>query len=264
MKLCMMSCMMGRFTPEQIVATATACGMEAIDWVSTHHTEPAELRKISEDAGLRIAAHTMIKEKFLRRETDYLDEFKASLDDACILGAPVLMLPPFPRIRQVSLEDDRKAWTEYYAQALPLARKAGVTLTLESTGMINSPIVTVSEALEVLRNVPGLKLTLDHGNMQTAEDAVEAYSILKEHVVHVHLKDWKVYDSPRADTTLKRCGKYFANAIIGKGDMDLRTFWENLDSRSRNLYVNLETMDFMNPDSTPDVLKQVSDLLRNW
>ena len=61
MKLCMMSCMMGRFTPEQIVATATACGMEAIDWVSTHHTEPAELRKISEDAGLRIAAHTMIK-----------------------------------------------------------------------------------------------------------------------------------------------------------------------------------------------------------
>ena len=187
MKLCMMSCMMGRFTPEQIVATATACGMEAIDWVSTHHTEPAELRKISEDAGLRIAAHTMIKEKFLRRETDYLDEFKASLDDACILGAPVLMLPPFPRIRQVSLEDDRKAWTEYYAQALPLARKAGVTLTLESTGMINSPIVTVSEA-----------------------------------------------------------------------------FWENLDSRGRNLYVNLETMDFMNPDSTPDVLKQVSDLLRNW
>ena len=240
MKLCMMSCMMGRFTPEQIVATATACGMEAIDWVSTHHTEPAELRKISEDAGLRIAAHTMIKEKFLRRETDYLDEFKASL------------------------EDDRKAWTEYYAQALPLARKAGVTLTLESTGMINSPIVTVSEALEVLRNVPGLKLTLDHGNMQTAEDAVEAYSILKEHVVHVHLKDWKVYDSPRADTTLKRCGKYFANAVIGKGDMDLRTFWENLDSRGRNLYVNLETMDFMNPDSTPDVLKQVSDLLRNW
>ena len=95
MKLCMMSCMMGRFTPEQIVATAIACGMEAIDWVSTHHTEPAELRKISEDAGLRIAAHTMIKEKFLRRETDYLDEFKASLDDACILGAPVLMLPPF-------------------------------------------------------------------------------------------------------------------------------------------------------------------------
>ena len=57
--------MMGRFTPERIVATATACGMEAIDWVSTHHTEPAELRKISEDAGLRIAAHTMIKEKFL-------------------------------------------------------------------------------------------------------------------------------------------------------------------------------------------------------
>ena len=264
MRLCMMSCMMGRFTPEQIAATAAACGMEAVDWVSTHHTDPAELRKISEDAGLRIAAHTMLKKKFLQRDADYLDEFKASLEDACILGAPVLMLPPFPRIQQVSLEDDRKAWTEYYAQALPLARKAGITLTMESTGIINSPIVTVSEALEVLHNVPGLKLTLDHGNMQTAEDAVDAYSMLKEHVVHIHLKDWKIYDSPHTGAALKRNGKYFANAVIGEGDMDLRMFWEKLDSSGRNLYVNLETMDFMNPDSTPDVLKHVSKLLKDW
>lgn len=264
MKLCMMSCMMGKFTPGQIVAAAAVCGMEAIDWVSTHRTKPAELRKISEDAGLRIAAHTMIKEKFLRRETDYLDEFKASLDDACILGAPILMLPPFPRIRQVSLEDDRKAWTEYYAQALPLAQKAGITLTMESTGLVNSPIVTAGEVLEVLHSVPGLKLTLDHGNMQTAEEAVGAYSILKEHVVHIHLKDWKIYDSPWAGAVLKRNGKYFANAVIGKGDMDLKAFWENLDSRGREFYVNLETMDFVDQSSTPDVLKHVSDLLRNW
>lgn len=264
MRLCMMSCMMGRFTPKQIVATAVSCGMEAIDWVSTHRTEPAELRKISEDAGLRIAAHTMIKEKFIQRKADYLDDFKASLDDACIMGTSILMLPPFPRISQVSLEDDRKAWTEYYARALPLAQKAGVTLTLESTGIINSPIVTVSEVLEVLHNVPGLKLTLDHGNMQTAEDAVNAYSLLKEYIVHVHLKDWKVYDSPRADTTPKRCGKYFANAVIGEGDMDLKTFWSHFDDRGRQLSINLETMDFRNPESTPDVLKKVSDLLRNW
>lgn len=86
MKLCMMSCMMGRFTPEQIVATATACGMEAIDWVSTHHTEPAELRKISEDAGPQDRCTYHDQRKISPAETDYLDEFKASLDDACILG----------------------------------------------------------------------------------------------------------------------------------------------------------------------------------
>ena len=264
MKLCMMSCMMPYSTPREITEAAVYCGMDAIDWISTHDTDPALLRKISEDAGLKIVAHTMIKEKFLNYDKTYMDDFKASLEDAVIMGAPVMMLPPFPRKGDTTMEEDRNAWIEYYAQAYPLAKQAGVVLTLESTGYYNSPITTADEVLQVLNAVPGLKLTFDHGNTATADDPVAAYHSLKDYIVHMHLKDWKIYDTPQADTTPKRNGKHFADMLIGEGDLDIRTFWDQVDARCKELYVNLETRDFTNPYAARESLKKVSDLLRTW
>jgi len=256
--------MMNPASPQEIVEAAVYCGMEAIDWVSTHKTDPKLLKKMSKDAGLKIAAHTMLKYKFLRHEKDYMDDFKQSLEDTCNMGAPILMLPPFGREQPTTMKEDIEAWTEYYSQAYPLAKQAGITLTLESTGIIDSPITTADEVLYVLDAVPGLKLTFDYGNTATADDPDEAYSKLKDYIVHFHLKDWKIYDTPQEDTMPVRNGKYFANKIIGEGDMDLKRFWNSVDTRGRELYVNLETFDFTRKTSARESLKKVSDLLRNW
>ena len=101
MKLCMMSCVM-QDPPETIVKTAVDCGMPAIDWVCRNdYANPKELRKMSLDSGLKIASHTILGSKFQRRAPDALDDFKRSLEFASELGAPILMLPPFPRAGQV-------------------------------------------------------------------------------------------------------------------------------------------------------------------
>ena len=265
MKLCMMSCMMQGADPEKTVRTAVECGMEAIDWVCYRQYAPAkQLRKLSEDNWLKIIAHTVRGPAFADRDPNALDDFKRSLEFVVELGAPIMMLPPFPRKDQVSLEDDRKAWTEFYAQVQPLAKAAGITLTLESTGYRNSPIITAAEVLEVLHAVPGLMCTLDPGNMETAEPAVNSYTVLKDYVVHFHLKDWKISDQPAEKSDLKRCGKYFADAVIGEGNWDLKAFWDTVDARGRKLYVNLETTDFARTSSAAAVLKKTADLLRNW
>ena len=265
MKLCMMSCMMWGAPPRDVVETAEACGMSAVDWTCSHQYAPAkEIRALCDDHGMKIAAHTVLGAKFPERAPNALDDFKQSLEYAMELGAPVLMLPPFPRVNQVSLEDDRHAWIEFYGQILPLAQDAGITLTIESTGLTNSPITTAAETLEVLQAVPGLKCTLDHANMETAEPATDAYTKLRDYVVHIHLKDWKIYDAPHPNAQLKRNGKYFANEVIGRGDMPLKAFWDTLDERGRQLYVNLETMDFYQTSSTEKVLKETADMLRNW
>ncbi|MBQ9503180.1 MAG: sugar phosphate isomerase/epimerase [Lentisphaeria bacterium] len=265
MKLCMMSCMMPGAAPRTVVQTAAACGMDAIDWVCRRQYAPAKrLRSLSEDGGLKIIAHTTLDSAFVDRDPDALDDFRRSLDFACDLGAPVMMLPPFPRKGQISMEDDRKAWIDFYAQAQPLAQAAGITLTVESTGLRNSPITTAAETLEVLHAVPGLMCTLDAGNMETAEPAVNSYAVLKDYVVQFHLKDWKISDRPRKNFDLKRCGKYFADAVIGEGDLDLKAFWNTVDARGRELRVNLETTDFERRSSAAAVLKKTADLLRNW
>lgn len=265
MKLCMMSCMMQGASPEEIVRTAVECGIDAIDWVCNRRYAPAkQLRKLSEDSGLKIVSHTTMDSAFVDRDPNALDDFKHSLEFAIELGAPIMMLPPFPRKNQVSMEDDRKAWIEFYAQTQPLAKAAGITLTVESTGMRNSPITTAAEVLEVLHAVPELMCTLDAGNMETAEHSIKAYTVLKDYVVHFHLKDWKISDKPAEKFDLKRCGKYFADAVIGEGDMDLKAFWNTVDARGRELYVNLETTDFARTSSAASVLKRTADLLRNW
>ena len=265
MNLCMMSCMMPGAEPEQIVRTAVDCGMAAVDWAcSRKWKSPVFLRRISEDAGLAVAAHTVLHFSFAEGHACALDDFKRSLEFAVTLGAPVVMLPPFPRKEQVSLADDRKVWTEFYAEVLPMTRKAGVALAVESTGVLNSPITTASEIRQVLEAVPGLKCTLDYGNMETAEPSLDAYEKLKEYVVQFHLKDWKISPCYFPGSSRKRCGRYFANAVIGEGDMDLKAFWSTVDEAGRQLYVDLETMDFDNGSSTFQVMKKTADLLRFW
>ena len=264
MKICMMSLMMEEFTPEEIVAAALTCKMDGIDWIGLHGKKASFLRQLCDDNGLYIAAHTMIKWGFINDDPKYLDEFKSSLEDACILGAPVLMLPPFPRANQTSLEDDRKRYIEYYAQGCELAAQTGVTLTLESTGYHNSPITTAEECLEVLKQVPELRVTYDQGNVATADDPLEGFKKLRDYVVHFHVKDWYVSDTPGEKYTPKRCGKFYADATIGEGDMDIRSFWQLTTEKERQLYVNPETHDYTGKRTAVDDFKQVCAEMRSW
>ena len=88
MKFSMMTYTMMRqpgFTPEDCVRVAQELKMEGIDWVTTYGRDPKELKKMSEDAGLTIAAHTF----FVPGATvaEKVSNAEKSLDDACILGA---------------------------------------------------------------------------------------------------------------------------------------------------------------------------------
>ncbi len=259
-----MSGMMYEYSAEEIVSAAIECGMEAIDWIGLHGCRADYLKKVCDDAGLYIASHTMIKSGFVEGYGNWFDEFKCSLDDARELGAPVMMIPPFPRRKQTSMEDDRKRYTDYYARSCEYAKGSGVTLTVESTGFLNSPIVTADECLEILRQVPDLRVTFDQGNVATADDSIEAFKKLRQYVVHFHVKDWYIFDEEKNNAKLKRCGKYFLDATIGEGDVDLKKFWQTLTPSECNIYVNPETRDWAGKRNAVDVYKQVCAEMRSW
>ena len=260
----MMSLMMEDSPVEEIIAVAKACKMEAIDWIGLHGKSAAELKKLCDDAGLYIAAHTMIKWGFVNGDKNYMDEFKSSLDDACTFNAPVLMLPPFARKNQQNMADDRKRYAEYYAQGCELAKASGVQLTLESTGFLQSPITTADECLEILRQIPDLRVTFDQGNVATADDPLTAFEKLRDYVVHFHVKDWYVSDTPSAGADLKRCGKYFTDATIGEGDMDIKSFWQLTNARERELFVNPETRDYTGKRTALETFEKVCATLQSY
>ena len=260
-----MSCMIGsHLPPSETIETARYANLDAVDWITCHKTPAKELKKLSDDAGLKIVAFTDFVRKFQTGAADWKDEYRTLFDNAAILGAPVVMIPPFA-IQGKSRQEAYKLWKEYFVTVAEEAEKYPFTLTLESTGMNTSPVVTGEEVLEILQAAPGLKVTFDAGNTSTACDFLKAYDLLKDYVVHFHLKDWKIYDKPVAGALFGRDGKYRTDVMIGEGDMNLKAFWDIvLPEQKKNCYVNLETLDFTGKLSKKEATRKVADLLRNW
>ena len=111
MKFSMMTYTMMRqkcYTPEDCVRVAKELDMDGIDWVTTYDRDARELKKLSDDAGLPVVAHTF----FLRKDDmPQLESVAARhLDDAVTLGAPVVMIPPSPHPDVTTVEECRKLW----------------------------------------------------------------------------------------------------------------------------------------------------------
>ena len=265
MNLSMMSCMIGcEFHPSEIIEAAKYANLEAVDWITCHGTPAKEVKRLSDDADLKIVAYTDFAGKFQRGESGWEDEYKRMFDNAATLGAPVVMIPPFA-IKDKTLEEARKLWKEYYVKATEEAKNYPFTLTLESTGMATSPIVTGEEVLEILQAAPGLKVTFDEGNTSTACDSFKAYELLKDYVVHFHLKDWLIYDEPNENTFPNRDVRHRANIMIGEGVQNLKEFWDIVTpEQKKNCYVNLETLDFTGKLSKKEAIRKAADYLRNW
>ena len=107
-------------------------------------------------------------------------------------------------------------------------------------------------------------MTFDQGNVATADDPLSAFAKLRDYVVHFHVKDWYVTDTPIPGSDLKRCGKYYTDATIGEGDMDIRSFWQMTNARERSLYVNPETKDYTGKRTAVEVFKQVCAEMHSW
>lgn len=254
-QLSMMSSTAGRVPAEKVIEIAKYSGCGGIEWINSHGSTGKELWKLVTDSGLRTVAYTMYDETFINRGADYLDRFKEHLETAVEAGAPHVMIPPFARIDSRGLDEDRKEWIEYFSEIYPLAESAGMPLTLESTGLPDSPIVKGDEIMEVLNAVPGLKVVFDNGNTYSADDPVSAFLKLKEWIIHVHLKDNHISNEPDGRGMLKRNGKYMRPALIGTGNQDLFGFLKLLKENGYNRWITLESSD-------PDRVIPISEALK--
>ena len=249
----------GCFTPEDCVRVAAELKMEGIDWVTTYGRDPRELKKMSEDAGLTVAAHTF----FLRDAPgeEILDAAKRSLDDALLLGAPLVMIPTCPFAGANSPEENRKRWCEILQMTAPLAEERKLILTVENFPGANSPFVTAEDFYEAKRLIPSLKLTFDNGNAASGEDEIESLKKCFRDVVHVHFKDWEIREKEEEGFHLMRNGKYFRAALIGEGAIDSRAALRTLEELGYTGFINIEYENNLYPGD--EAVKKVLAYLKN-
>lgn len=240
MKLCMMSYTMGRqgVGVEDIVSCAVELGLEGIDWVTTYDRTAAELKALSDAAGLTVAAHTFMLPTFPDGD-EWRDAARRGLDDAVVLGAPVVMIPTMSK-PDLQRDDFRNCWIDALAEIAPWAREAGVILTVENFPGLSSAFVTSTDFALAKQRVPDLKLTFDNGNAAGGEDPVASFRACAEDVVHIHLKDWTVRDTPADDYRPMLDGRYFRPALIGEGDMPTAACWQAFREAGYEGFINIE------------------------
>ena len=241
MKFCMMTYTLmrqGCFTPEDCVRVAAELGMEGIDWITTYGRDPKELKKMSLDAGLTIAAHT-----FFLREPELAamkSTAERSMDDACELGAPIIMIPPMPLAGVTSAEENHARWCERLAEIAYFAESRNLVMTVENFPGPLSPFVTADDFLNAKKQVPSLKLTFDNGNAASGEDQIESLKKCFDDVVHVHFKDWEIRDTEFENCRVMRDGRFYRAALIGEGNVDSRATLKTLEELGYSGFINIE------------------------
>lgn len=76
------------------------------------------------------------------------------------------------------------------------AERKGIRVTMEDFDDIRAPFSSADELLWFLEQVPKLAITFDTGNfIYRGEDELEAFTKLKDRIIHVHCKDRSLEDS---------------------------------------------------------------------
>lgn len=226
------------YTPADCIRVAVELGMDGIDWVSTYGEDPRELKKRCDDVNLPVVAHTFFLHRVPAEELAATAE--KNLDNAVILGAPLVMLPPAPFDKELDAAENRRRWAELLHQVAPLAKARGLVMTVENFPGMNSPVVTADDFYELKAAVPELKLTFDNGNAGSGEDQIASLRRCFKDIVHVHFKDWQRSTVPVEKWMAMRDGTFCTPALIGEGVVDSRATLRELEKLGYTGYINIE------------------------
>jgi len=216
-------------------------GLDGVDWVTTYGLDPAEIRKIMDDHGLKTVCHTFGADLNFpdRKEREAgLEAIRKGIEIAVTLGTDKIMLPIGGK-EGLTREESRRHVIAGLADAVVLARNAGVTVTVEHFPNRLSPFIVSADVNEAVREVPDLKVTFDSGNVLTGgEDPAAGFENSRGSIVHAHFKDWIL--SAGSDGLAGADGRRYTPALIGEGILDHRAILQAMKKSDYRGYINIE------------------------
>ena len=231
----------GRFDLEGMCCVARELNIDGADIVTTHGLLPGDIRRILSDYGIKPVCHTFSAD--LNFATAFervvgVDQIKAGVDVAAEIGAPLIMVIT-PGKEDMPRDVSRRRFIEGFRESVGFAHSAGITMTIENFPGAKSPFVISSDVLEAIREVPGLKLTFDNGNVLTGgENVAVSFMRCADHVVHAHFKDWVLAQPGRGMEGLD--GRRYEGALIGEGIVPHHACLAAMRRAGYRGYINLE------------------------
>lgn len=229
-----------RFDLEGMCRVGQELKIDGVDMVTTYGIAPEVIRRTLADHGLKIVCYTFfpkLNKPTAAERAAVVDDVKKGFDIAVSLCADKVMIhtsgdPKLPR------DICRSNWIHGLQECAGLARAAGITMTIENIPGATSPLIISSDILEAIREVPGLKLTYDNGNVMQGEDPVISFHRCAEHVVHAHFKDLVLAEPGLGMEGLD--GRRYQSALIGEGIVPQRECLAAMKQAGYKGYINIE------------------------
>ncbi|MBH8605629.1 sugar phosphate isomerase/epimerase [Thermoactinomyces sp. CICC 10522] len=236
----------GEMKLEDVVRFAADEGFEAIELLMFDFSRPAgEITGLLDKYGMKISCIDAFVDLAAGKEDVYAENIalgKRIVDQAEELSAPMVMLVP-AFADQIQSEAEKLSVLPKIIQALQeitaYAQSKQITVTIENYPDLRVPFCSLAEIETILRQVPGLKLTLDCGNMLVAgDDPLKACERLGKVMVNAHLKDWQV--TADESGTLCADGRYLKPAVHGQGIIDYRSLFRKMLEQGYDGYLAFE------------------------
>ena len=203
------------------------CGCEGVDMDSWHGQgrTAAEMAAMVADAGLVTSCYIGGSDLTMGpspEKSAAIDELKKVVDDGAEMGAGCVLVTTGVCLPGADRNVGRKNAAAGLAEVLPHAKAAGIALTIEDFGALQSPYQTSDECLETCAMAGAdLRMTYDSGNMVLGDqDPVEFLQAVKHLMVHAHAKDWALIDPASEGGLPSRAGKRYTGVVCGKGVID--------------------------------------------
>lgn len=231
----------GKFDLEGMCRVARELNIDGADIVTTHGLPPAEIKRVLADYGIAPVCYTFgagLNFPTPAERSAGVAAVKAGVDIAVAVGAPLIMVVT-PGKQGVLREMSRRQFIHGLQESADFARQAGIAMSIENFPGADSPFVVSSDVLEAIREVPGLKLTYDNGNVITGgEDPAVSFKRCAKHFVHAHFKDWILAEPGKGMEGVD--GRRYEPALIGEGIVPHCACLKAMKQAGYKGYINIE------------------------
>lgn len=237
--------------------------LAGIDLVTLHGQTAADLRKRCDDKGIPVACYTVGVAGFCSPNpadaAKAKDDAKQAVEIAVALGAPCIMLVT-PGRADTPRAETRRRYVEGFKDVMPLARQAGVRVTVENFPGKHSPFVTAADFHDAAALLPGLGLTFDSGNAASGEEPAESFTRCAAQTVHAHFKDWTVLTSKEEGGNEMLNGLRYKPALIGEGVLNHKAVLKAMQAAGYRGCINIE---YEGPSDPYEAIRKAVAYLRS-
>lgn len=224
------------FSIEDVLNLVKEEGLGGIDVISSGKVKVDEYNSAISKTGIPLYCYIAFI-SFFQNENAIKKSLKKHLERASSLHSSLFMIVPFfyfidnTKTKTHGIDWTRKKLIRGFEIAINETKPYGLKVCFETTPQEDIHLSGTDDCLYVLERVKGLGFVFDTANMLChGDDPLESYEKLKKYIIHVHLKDVKLFKKLKTFIPDERSedGRKMILTCLGDGMIPVKVLYQKM------------------------------------